>query len=261
MPKKPRIGIGLGLAGRTGFVNPPMFDPLTLNPYLWCRAEDATVDGSGFISAFDDLAGNGNYLQQATPGLQPQQVSGIPGVAPGVIGAKFDGAGDVVTSFAALGLEAQDFWEIYVVSKYNTAEANEFSIGGNNGGRWYKQSNRAKVRTRDGLGDYEINVLDPVNSPTYALHRTTKVDLTNEPIPIDLRGYEHRTNYGAVNSVEVMEGFFNDFQGSLEYGQHNVVASQFDGWLMDIMLFKRRLTPTEENNLISCYFNRKYNIW
>ena len=271
--KRKHLGNDSGInSGRVGATQAPvggLFDPLTLSPYLWNRAEDVTLSGSDIVQ-FTDLAGNGNYLKQDLPvGARPQQVDNVPGAPMTAKAAKFDGVNNRVYSHLDLGLELVDYWELYVVSRYNTAEANEFSIGtagGNNGGRWYKQSNKLKVRNRDGGGNYENFVLDSINSPLYALHRTTKIDANNDPIPIAFTGFEHRLNIGATRTVEIPfnAGFWNDFQGNMIYGGSGgtpVVAQDFDGWLFDIMLFKRRLTPQEENNLICNYFNKKYAIF
>jgi hypothetical protein len=255
MPNKPRIGLGLGLAGRTGFTNPQMFDPATLSPYLWNNAENVTKDGSGFISAFDDLAGNGNYLQQPTASLQPQQVSSIAGLDPSIIGAKFDGIDDLVESLSALGLNAENEWDLYTLAKFNTAEAQLFNIGGSSGGRWYKQSDRNKSRIQQGDSSFATYVLDFENSPKYQLtrDRITHDGVTNQ--------MNHRVNMKIELTTDIPLGFFNNFTGKMEFGCASpTVPQQFDGWFFEMLIFKRHLTTVEENNLYCNYFQRKYGV-
>lgn len=258
--KRKHIGKDAGInSGKVGAVNAPiqpLFDPSTLNPYLWNRAEDVTKDGSGFVSAFDDLAGNGNYLQQPTASLQPQQVTGIPGLPPSLEGVKFDGVDDFVVSLAALGLNAENLWDLYIVAKFNTAEAQLFNIGATNGGRWYKQSNRNKTRLKLGDSSFVTYVIDAQNAPKYQLTRNR---VTHDGVTDSIN---HRVNTRPDKITNIPLGFFNNFAGTIEFGCASpTVSQQFDGWFFEMMLFKKHLTTFEENDLICNYFNRKYHIF
>jgi len=251
---RPKIGLGVSIGGRSGFTNPDMFDPLTLSPYLWNNAANVTKDGSDFISSFNDLAGNGNYLTQATPSLQPQQVTNIPGIASNIIGAKFDGTDDQVTSALSLGLNAEDEWSIYTLSMFDSPEAGEFSIGGTNGGRWYRQGDKDKVRTRVGTGAFVNYTSDELPRPLYGSVRTNVIHngVDNQ--------YKHRHSHEPEETVNVPDGFFTNFAGLITYGAYTntPVSQSFDGWLIEIMIFKRLLTNIEEDNLYFNYFQRMY---
>ncbi len=247
--RRPKIGLGLGISGRTEIAPLPVFDPLTLSPYMWNRADSVTKDASDYISAFDDLAGNGNFLRQTVANEQPQQQISVPGFPADIPGAKFDGIDDDVFSTNVL-LSAQTKWEIYTVWRTDLDTTDLWRINASNQWRAYRQANQQKARIRNGVGSFANYVLSNAVTPGNLVLRDA---ITNDGIT---DGVSHRDNLDTEKFVPVA-GFFSNFGGNMDIGNTGAVGTRFDGWFMEMLLFHRHLTPDERNNLNS-YFSSRY---
>lgn len=99
------------------------FDPLTLSPVLWLKADAGTFQTSGGAAAtadgdpvgeWQDQSGNANHMGQATAGLRPSLKLAIQNGLPVV---RFDGIDDYIAAAFAL-TQPEDVFAVFRPSSY-----------------------------------------------------------------------------------------------------------------------------------------------
>lgn len=232
------------------------FDVLALEPYLWNNADNVEVDAYSGVTAFYDLAGNGNYLTQSTSTDRPMIVTGITGLDSSIKGVKFDGVNDDMDS-SILGLDSETEFEVWMVYKRN-GNTDTWQIGGSNGVRvflWGGGYERGRFRYTS--GSYATLQIGTGTDN----FRLSRYKITNNGI--DSPTFENGINTGSYYSRTVGGGFYNDLSGSFRFGHSGSVGGggHFAGWLFELIIFKKHLTDREADHLSERYINRKYNIW
>lgn len=229
---------------------PTVFNnPLILEPYIWHRADSVTKDGSDYVSAFDDLAGNGNYLAQATSGSQPQYIASVATLnnQPAV---KFDGINDQMTTISTLNMQNENEFSIYIVTKLVTGTVDGFRLGSSTGIRYFWTNSQFRFRLRrDDL--------------TYATYSPSNVGNIMRTVVLGDDGdgvsdvVKTRGNMNAETTTTIASGGINTYASTFTIGDATVQSIWFDGYFAELLIFKRQLYDTEDAKLMQ-YLNNRY---
>lgn len=222
--------------------------PLDLGSKLlsWNDAEFVTKDGSGFVSAFDDLAGNGIRLTQGVGTYQGQQGSDANGTF-----VQLDGIDD--RYIADFQRETRDETYTYIIAPRTGTSTDFLTMGsGSNGARVYwDTSTRARNRHRRADTTYLTSTWWTTGGGM-ACWRTLTKNPTNQ-YGIHINGI----NYGTITVSA--GGFYNDNNGSDTFGSAGLGSGTYDGRLYAMIVTNEALTTEEENSLYT-YFNSRFGL-
>lgn len=235
------------MAGSSG---PTVFNnPLLLEPYIWHRADSVTKDGSDYVSAFDDLAGNGNYLIQPTSGSQPQYITSVESLnnQPAV---KFDGINDEMTTISTLNMQTEKAFSIYIVTKLVTTTVDGFRLGTSTGIRYFWTNDQTRFRLR--RNDLTYNTYSP--STVGNIIRTVVLGDDGDGVS-DL--VKIRSNMTEEINTTIDSGGIYTYASTFTIGTADVQNIWFDGYIAELFIFKRQLYDTEDKKLMQ-YLNNRY---
>lgn len=226
-----------------------VLDPIALKPYLWNRADAVSVDGSNRVSAFDDLAGNGNYLNQGTADNQAVLTNSFNNLnnRPTV---KFDGVTNNYTSVSDCLLNSEPEWEIYIIHDFVTPTVDFGDIGSTTGVRFFFTNKQARFRIKESSGTFRTT------NPSAGVGNITQFRFKNVPT-IENSSMRTRVDLGTEVNSSIQAGGIDNANGTLRFGHSSVQSVPYDGYLAEIILFKRWLSPRESKHIYH-YFGQRY---
>jgi hypothetical protein len=242
------IGSGGGFNSVGGFGVPSATElpfPPSLSPYFSCRADSVTVDGGNFISAFDDLAGNGNYFYQNTGTKQPLKTTSSNLNNKEV--AYFDGIDDSLNSQLLWGNQNQTTVNIYAVIDSDTSTEDIMVMP--NFHRTYIQGGVIKVR---------IQAAD-LSFSTYTFQGGVMTGIIR--FRYELGGtdeYLHVSYNGSAEITATITGGFSSLVGSVTYGENQLIK-QYAGGLAEFVGFHGSFSEAD-NTLMMNYLNSRYGL-
>lgn len=226
-------------------------NPLVLEPYMWHRADSVTKDVNDFVESFTDLAGSGNYLRQTSPTNQPQYIQSL-SVLNNQPAIKFDGINDSMTTISNLNMQTLDRFSFYIVISRVTATVDGFNLGGTgNGQRFFWTSGALRFRVR--RGDNTLMTYSPAGT-TGRIIRIQYTGFNNDGVN-DIIGV--RTNNSNEVLTTVTNGGLFTYSGTFSFGAADVQSVWYDGYLSELLVFKRHLSYNEDVLLME-YLNDRY---
>lgn len=219
--------------------------PPSLSPYFSCRADSVTVDGGNLISAFDDLAGNGNYFYQDVGTQQPLQTTSSNLNNKEV--AYFDGTDDTLKSWLNWGNQSQTTVNIYAVIDSDTSTDDLMVLPATD--RVYIQVGVLKIRIRAADLSYT----------TYSFQTGVMTGIIR--FRYELGGadeYIHVSYNGSAEITATITGGFHSVTGRVTYGA-NQLAGQYSGGLAEFVGFHGAFSAGD-NTLMMDYLNSRYGL-
>ncbi len=210
-----------------------------------------TVDGSGFVTNWTDLSGNGNDMAQATADAQPMRVNNVVGGKPVVV---FDGSNDVLQRPAPLSAN----WPTGEITLFFISKT--LAIGSNSICQTYPDDTANRFNIHLPWSDSNIywdfgniggagrlnRVIDTVD---HHIMWTFRSSMTESNMHIIRDGVIEAQKAGATPFNPVGKGFQLGAMGT----------TGWNGEVAELLMFNRPLDETEIND-IGYYLQQKYSL-
>lgn len=212
---------------------------------LWLRARqssDYVLDGSSKVATWTDLSGTGNSLVSAGSGLGPAIDS--TGFTGGVTSVRMTAAGQALTKAS---FSAPSAAEAFVVKRNNQATADQglWILGSSGVQDWVPA---ADTMVYDSFGSTARKTAGtPPNSLNFGHIYNPKSAAGAWSVAMNSQSDWYST---ATNTV--------GFPSTLTLGK-NFIASTFDGWIGEVLMFPRVLTTAERAD-VNAYLTSSWTI-
>ncbi len=268
------LGTAAAIGGASGTltITPASFDPGTLNPNGWWRADFPAPPNPWLPSPGGGSSGtNGNLVASAAFG--PNQGTAVNGRIPALVtgsGGTGATAGPLKSVAAASTFINPNAITVIIIAKYSGAPAAPaanyyddvaFASDGpnSNGGNWAITLSSAGVRAGmfTGTSGTVQTPSVPLATDTYAVmcYRLDRTASTTDALR--LRVY---TAGGGIVDVNGSTGPFNPLNvgNFLELMQNYVAAAPLPGSVLDVLTFATVLSDTDLDNVALDYANARY---